>query len=454
MIAATLSSAGFGILELILTTVGLLGLVMNCGLNNAVQRYYWDKDTQSQQRPSIVSSGMAMQLFFGSVIVVFGVLLLYFFYENIYVQKLPLTWVALISALLLMFMSQWSQYILDVTRLHFSPWRFITISLISRIGSAFLGLFVVVYLGWGIDGFLSAQVLAILFVIPLALYLIRKDLTFKVEASWATELVRFGYPFIFAGLAYWLFGSMDRWMLAAFSSLDEVGVYSVSFRFASIVLLVSGAFSQAWSPIAMKIRTDAPDSYRSIYANVLLLLMFLMFLMFLMLLVGGVLALFSGEVIGLIMTKEYMNSALPLSILCFGIVLQATQQVTAIGISIEKKTFLFARLAWITALVNFILNWLLIPKYGAVGAAWATTASYLVLTGSYLYYTQKLHALPISWKRLNSILFLATCVCLVSVNFNNTDLIWSIVGIKIVFIVILFFIGWFILPIRSLKFAS
>ena len=148
-----------------------------------------------------------------------------------------------------------------------------------------------------------------------------------------------------------------------------------------------------------------------------------------------------------------MDSALPLSILCFGIMLQATQQVTAIGISIEKKTFLFARLAWITALVNFILNWLLIPKYGAVGAAWATTASYLVLTGSYLYYTQKLHALPISWKRLNSILFLATCVCLVSVNFNNTDLIWSIVGIKIVFIVILFFIGWFILPIRSLKFA-
>ena len=53
LIAATLSSAGFGMLELILTTVGLLGLVMNCGLNNAVQRYYWDKDTQSQQRPSI-----------------------------------------------------------------------------------------------------------------------------------------------------------------------------------------------------------------------------------------------------------------------------------------------------------------------------------------------------------------------------------------------------------------
>lgn len=197
----------------------------------------------------------------------------------------------------------------------------------------------------------------------------------------------------------------------------------------------------------MKIRADAPDKYRGIYANVLLLLMSIM------LLVGGVLALFSGEVIGLIMTEEYINSALPLSILCFGIVLQASQQVTAIGISIEKKTFIFARLAWITALVNFILNWLLIPKYGAVGAAWATTTSYLVLTGSYLYYTQKLHTLPISWKKLNSILFLATCVCLTSVNFINTALIWSIVSIKIVLIVILFFIGWFILPTRSLKFA-
>ena len=57
-----------------------------------------------------------------------------------------------------------------------------------------------------------------------------------------------------------------------------------------------------------------------------------------MLVVGGGVALFSGEVIGIIMPEEYHDSAIPLSILCFGIILQSTTQVTLIGISLEKKT--------------------------------------------------------------------------------------------------------------------
>ena len=45
IIAAVLSPKIFGTLELILTSTALLGLIMNCGLNNSVQRFYWDKNT-------------------------------------------------------------------------------------------------------------------------------------------------------------------------------------------------------------------------------------------------------------------------------------------------------------------------------------------------------------------------------------------------------------------------
>jgi O-antigen/teichoic acid export membrane protein len=41
-IAKALSPESFGFLELILTSTALLGVVSNFGLNNAVQRFYWD----------------------------------------------------------------------------------------------------------------------------------------------------------------------------------------------------------------------------------------------------------------------------------------------------------------------------------------------------------------------------------------------------------------------------
>lgn len=424
LIAAALSPRAFGALELIGTATALLGLVMNCGLNNSVQRFYWDKDSLESERSVIVSSGFAAQMFFGVVAVCAGLLALPFIYPELKKAQLPLSWLAIVAALLLMVLSQWNQYALDVMRLHFAPWRFFVVSTISRGVSAVAGLLVVVLLGWGIDGLLAAQAIVVAAVLPLAIFLIRKDITLKIDRGWIKELVGFGYPFIFASIAYWLFGSIDRWMLASMSSVEEVGIYSVAFRFASIVIFVSAAFGQAWSPVAVKIQADSPDEYRKVYADVLLLLLFCMFL------VGGGVSLFSGEIIYLIMPSEYAASAVPLAILSFGIVFQATQQITAVGISLEKKTFLFARSAWLTAVINIIGNYFLIPLYGATGAAIATLFSYIILTLSYLYFTQRLHPLPLSTKRLGWLIFLGTLVFIVAVYCNDAGFRWQTVFLK------------------------
>jgi len=447
IIAAALSPVAFGVLELIVTSTALLGLVVNCGLNNAVQRYYWDKDTVESDRPTIVSSGFITQAGFGVLMMILGIAAVPLLMPQVEQAELPISWIALVAALVLMVFSQLSQFLLDVTRLHFAPWRFLSLSLLSRVLGIGLGVVAVVWLGWGVDGLLSVQAVAALISLPFGLWLIRKDLTPRINMAWIKELTRFGYPFIFAGLAYWVFGTMDRWMLAAMTNVGDVGVYSVAFRFASIVLFVSTAFGQAWSPYAMKLRTDHPDKYREAYAHVLLLLLFVM------LVVGGGIALFSGELIGLIMPEGYGASAIPLAVLCFGVILQSTQQVTAVGISLEKKTFLFARLAWLTAIINLILNFVLIPSYGVNGAAWATMTSYLVLTGSYLFYTQKLHPLPIPWRKLIWILSLGGAVLLFSVMANTTAISWELAGFKLLLAAICILLVWRVLPIRGLSFA-
>lgn len=446
IIAAELSPKAFGLLELIFTLTALLGLVMNCGLNNAVQRFYWDKDTLPKLQPVIVTSGIYAQATFGLIAVIIGLATIQLALPWMPTDEWPLTWVALVASLFIMALTQLSQFALDVTRLHLAPWRFFILALISRTVTMGFGLIAVVQLGLGIDGLLVAQLLVLILITPLALWMIRKD--FQVGSfdwTWLKELVRFGHPFIYVGLAYWLFGSMDRWMLASIANVEEVGIYSVAFRFASVVLFVSVAFGQAWSPVAMKVRVDHPDEYRSIYGRVLLLLIFVMLAM------GGSVALFSGEIIILIMPIEYLSSAMPLAILCFCIVLQATQQVTAIGISLEKKTYLFVRLAWLAVIINLIGNWLLIPDFGATGAAWATLISYCMLTSYYLYYTQKLHPLIIDWQKVLFLIGFGFILLCLSVILMAKELDLSLILVKIAILLVGLSFVWRFLQIRKIS---
>jgi len=445
LIAAAMSPHGFGTLELVLTTINLLGLLMNCGMNNATQRFYWDAEIAENLRPSLVSGGLLTQLTLGLLLAGIGI---WFAPQIEYLMAhtgAPITHNTLLAALLLLMVIQVTQYLLDVTRLHFAPWKFLVFSSLSRVLTMLAALYAVATLARGVEGYVQAQALVGLALIPLGIYLVRGDITWRIDVPMLKQQIRFGYPFIFAGMAYWLFGSMDRWMLANMSSVEETGIYSVAFRFASIVLFVSAAFGQAWSPYAIKLKSDFPSHYKHIFAHILLLLLFVM------LLVGGAISLFSGEIMALFMPDAYRDAAIPLGILAFGIVLQATQQITAIGISLERKTYILALMAWITACVNLLGNWLLIPHYGATGAATATAFSYFVLTAGYIYFTQKLHPLPIAWKKLAVLLLLGGLVLAASILLHSATIEWRGIAAKLTIATLCVGLSLYCLPIRALR---
>ena len=446
LIASELSLKSYGIVELILTVTSLLGLLINCGINGSVSRFYWDKDTKHHERAQIITSGFAVQLFFGLLMVAVGCLFLPSTLALTTDAGWPITLIALFSALIFTVLLQISHYTLDVTRLHQAPYRFFVSALLSRLCLMVLGLLCVVYLKLGVDGLIFSQAAALFIILPFQVWLISKDMSFsEFSWGWTKRLVKWGYPFIFAGLAYVLFGSMDRWMLASMHSEEEVGIYSIASRFASVVLFVSAAFGRAWSPSAVKIQTDFPSKYRTIFGDVLLLLLFLM------LIVGGGISLFAGEIMSVVMPAEYRPSALPLAILCFGIVLQSTQQVTLTGISLENKTFLFARLAWVVTALNFVGNCLLIPSFGATGASIATLLSYLALTSLYLLFTQKLHPLNIPWLRISVLLFLGIIVGAVSLLYISHHLnLWMIFG-KLSIALCCLYLGWKMIPGNLIK---
>ena len=147
---------------------------------------------------------------------------------------------------------------MDVIRIHFKPWYYFFVNIFSRGFSIAFGFFLLYYLNYGINGLLIGQSLIILIILPFGLYLIKKDIRLSaITKSWRKQLIDYGQPFIYAGIAYWLFSSMDRWMLLLLNSADEVGKYSVSFRLVTILFLYQQHLVKM-SPIAIKIKTDDP----------------------------------------------------------------------------------------------------------------------------------------------------------------------------------------------------
>jgi len=435
--AAVLNPSSSGVLDLILTATRLLGLFLNFGLNNAVQRFYWDHGVDAMERSAIVTTGLFLLCCLGLLILVVGLSVVPWLTAYAADRHWPVSGIALVSALLLLVFSQITGYSLDILRLHFLPWRFIALSFTSRMAGVILSLIAVVAWEMGVDGLLAAQALGMIFIAPLSILVIAKDLSLmRVSLKWLKELANFGYPFIFTGLAFWLFGALDRWMLASMASIEEVGTYSVAFRFASVLTFVVSAFAQAWSPHAIKIKTENPKSYRKIYGHILVSLLALMTV------VGGSLALFSGELIGLMMPASYRDSALPLIILTLGIIIQSTQQITAIGISIERKTSLFTKLVSVALVFNALLNFVLIPRFGAAGAAWATLAAYLLLSAMYFFATQKIHPLEIEWCKLALFVMLAIGVTAVAINLLTFNFNWHLVLVKLLVVAVCTYIAY------------
>jgi len=433
----------FGIMSLVLSIAGLVSIFLNLGINNAVQRFYLDPMFSEKQRPILVSTGLSIVLAWSTLITLL-VLLILSQLKGILKIQYQVPWLLIVIALVSNIPAQVLQYCLDVLRIHFSPWKFTLISALRNLFGVLLGLVFIIGFNWGLGGFFWGNFGALFVSVPFGLWFIARDLKLEFNKFIAKEVVKFGYPFIFVGLAYWFFGSMDRWMLAEMSNNTEVGLYSIAFKFATVISFVNTAFGQAWSPFALKLFADSAN-YRKIYSKVLSIWFYgLTFF-------GVVISLFGLEILRLTTPPAYWPAATSLGVMALGMVVSGTTLITGFGISLERQTHLFSVGAWTTAIINLLANWFMIPKLGALGAALATLLAYVVLSGLYLSWTQKLHALPLEQgKLLVSVLII--CVTLIFGLYLNT-LAYSIFVpfIKILFCVLVLVAGF---TFKIIKFSD
>jgi len=382
-LAEVFSLESIGRLEILLTLTAFIGMVVNCGLNNASHRFYWESNCQ-RYRSSVVTSGLiSMMMISFIVFLIFS--LLFLFFSNFFIRDvIKINFILFLFLFIYASLLQILSYTQDITRLHFSFKKFTIISFGSKFISVFFSLLVIFFMNKAIDYFIYVQTLVFLIFLPFSIYLIKYDFQLSYfDIKKALKLVKFGFPFIFASFSYWVIGALDKWMISYFLDLTEVAIYSIAFRMGLLLTIITSGIGLAWSPVAVKIKEDFPDKYNIIYGEVLVCIILVMVL------ATHIMVLFSGEILAVLADGIYLKSQAPFIFLAIGIVFFATTQVTAIGVGLSGHTIILAIGAFFASLVNFLLNLVLIDKYGIIGASVASALSYLFMTCVYFVFSQR-----------------------------------------------------------------
>lgn len=285
-------------------------------------------------------------------------------------------------------------------RNEFRSTHFVTMNLVGTGLEICLGLLAVLVLKIGLAGIMDGMLAAGLIMLPLRAWMVRSILRMRVSFSLIRNMLRLGAGIAISGLAYWIFMASDRVLLGRLSTFREVGLYSVAATMANALYLVLDGFSQAWTPHIMHLYERDREATRAFIGRTASYLMIAV----------GILAVgvstFAGEIVRLLASSTFSSAATVVAPLALGLLAYASTQFTAIGMSLTMRVRRMAIICWETAVVNAALNVALIPRFGMVGSAWATTVSFTFLTISYGFASYRLYPIVYEVRRL--VLIVAT----------------------------------------------
>jgi O-antigen/teichoic acid export membrane protein len=253
---------------------------------------------------------------------------------------------------------------------------------------------------WGAIGLVVGNFTGTLIVYVALLGYRREQLGLEFDRALFRGMQKFGMPLVPSALALWAINWVDREFVAWYRGTDEVGVYSVAVKVASIITFVMVAFRTAWPAFAYSIEDDR-DARRT-YAYVLTYL--LAAVSWVALALGG---LAPWWVRLLTSRPSYFAAERGVALLAFAFAVYAGYTVLAIGSGRARRTQLNWVVTGVGAAVNVGLNFWLVPAYGFVGAAIATLAAYAALFVGMTLYAQSVYPVPYQWRRIVTVVAVA-----------------------------------------------
>lgn len=308
----------------------------------------------------------------------------------------------------LLFFDTLFRFPLLLLRAEMKPGTYLILNIISLVLNVSLNFVFILGLNYNLESIFYSYIISVFITFILGLIFTKKYLKFTFSFKRAKELISYGNKFFYIGIFLLLIEISDRFFLKHYFDESIVGIYSTSYKLASVMSLLIAAFKFSWTPYFLNLsdNTDNKEIVARVFTSYVYvgLFMFLFFSFY----IGPVVSFSVGGFS--LLNPNFQSGLVIVPIILLSHFFSGLYSNMNVAPFFADKTFYLLLSSFTGFVVNFVLNLLLIPHFAMIGAAFATLFTYVIMFLVIYYFSQQIYNIPYQWKKL-SILILVTVMC-------------------------------------------
>ena len=434
-----LTPSSLGVWSLSMTILTGLTTIFNLALHGAATRFFYDYDLEHDrdQFNDFMGTLLSWLLIWSSCLSVLFLLVGPFILESV-LPQFPF-WPYGACIIIMAFLGVLGSIPKALWAAAEKPKLFVSVSALGS-GLDLLGsLFFVIGLRLDIAGLFLGKMISLTILAVVFLSYSIRSIGLAWHISHLKSALKFSLPLVPHLLAHWVLAMVDRLMIESYFSradvshshivgnigkntgLHAVGIYAVGYTFINILNTITVAVNRAWIPKFNRFYAD--ESSRPFIAKSIT------YFLLVILAVGTTFSLFSPLIVKGFFASDYHQAAELTTVLCIGGIFQGMYFIYVAGIFYHKNTTLIPWVTMLSGLVNLGLNAWWIPRYGLIGAAWATVVGYACLCWGARWACRRFTYLPFESRAQKLVIGLSFIVivdaCMMGVYDTNDSLMYQ-----------------------------
>lgn len=382
-----LSTAEYGNIEIITTTIALFLPIITLGIYDAVLRFVMDKN---EKKEAVFTNGI-MVTSLGSIIVSLIYPVLRFF--NILDGLLVFLYAILV-------LQAFQTIILQFVRAIGKIKIYAINGILMAVLIGFFNIIFLVKLNMGIKGFLLsmvfANIISILFV-STSLKIYRYFLINIINKQLCKNMLIYCVPLIPNTLMWWIMNASNRYFLLFFVGATSVGLFSVASKIPSLLSILNSVFFQAWQLSAIEEFNSKNKSYY--YSQVFNHLSMVMF-------IGtSIILVILKYAMSILVSPEFYTAWEFVPFMLLGVVFASFSGFLGTNYIAAKQTKGVFKTTALGGIANIVLNLIFIPLVGTIGASISIMFSFFIMWILRVYDTKQFIKMELNNKNIALNLF-------------------------------------------------
>jgi len=371
ILTKNLSIEQFAIIDLFNNVSYILLPLVGLNIGSSIIRFYYDKDQIDLSKfiYNILFFLIVSGLFLLTACLVFSILNI-----NLLGDKEIPTIILLLAVAYALF-SQICEVLLSLWRAEELPINYGIFRICKTVIDLGISIYLILFISQSWQSRIYSTVLVSLVFSIWAVYIMTKKYNLKrgINRLYLKIALKYSAPLILHGVGGYVISFSDRFVILHFMDLKSVGLYGVAYQVGMIMSFIGNSFSQAWTPFVFaKLKLNEMSIFRKLdifnyfYFVMMILLSFALYFM-----VPIIYRIFIG--------KQFDVSPTIVFWVLLGYGVNGMYKIVVNYMFYYKKTGLLAIITCLAALVNVFMCWILVPVYGLLGAAVATTIAFFVM---------------------------------------------------------------------------